>query len=450
MRYILRPSVTIALALVLGAAPEAGAQSTRVSQILEKVDPLLTHNSQGYLGVMVSDVDNDSTTKLKLKEARGALITLIDHDAPAGQVGLRVNDVVLELNGQRVEGAEQFGRMLREMPAGRKINLLISRDGNTQNLEVQLCDRKAMEQDVWNKLGHQGEGGGSAPAKSLFKTNPEVGAPGAPLPFFGSSLNVGAMVEPLTAQTADVLGVQNGILVKQVARKSEAASAGLKAHDVILRVGGEAITTTADWDRALRSNQNSPVQVTIFRDGKQQVLNLQVDSKHKKSEVDYEFFPGLLPDGPPPAEFAGWEGEPCQWLAELDPKWIDDAQAAAEQLREQAEKFRMNFNPDDFKIDPKEMEKFRQEMEEFRRNFNPDEFRFDPKQMEEFKKQMHEFGKEFNSDTFRIDPKQMEDLKKQMDEFRKTMPELFRFNQQQFDQLRREMQQLQSEISQKV
>ena len=41
------------------------------------------------------------------------------------------------------------------------------------------------------------------------------------MPFFGSSLNVGAMVEPLTPQTADFLGIQSGILVRQVARKSE-------------------------------------------------------------------------------------------------------------------------------------------------------------------------------------------------------------------------------------
>src|SRR6516162_11010633 len=118
MKYILRPSIAIVLAAILGAAAWAGAQTNRVSQILDKIDPLLSHSSQGYLGVMVSDVDNDSAGKLKLKETRGALITLIDHDAPAGQAGLRVNDVVLEVDGQREEGSEQFSRMLREIPAG--------------------------------------------------------------------------------------------------------------------------------------------------------------------------------------------------------------------------------------------------------------------------------------------------------------------------------------------
>jgi len=66
-----------------------------------------------------------------------------------------------------------------------------------------------------------------------------------------------------------------------VARKSEAAAAGFKAFDVILKVGADSINTSADWDRDLRSNVGKPVQVTILRDKKQQTLTLQVDSKHR-------------------------------------------------------------------------------------------------------------------------------------------------------------------------
>ena len=91
-------------------------------------------------------------------------------------------------------------------------------------------------------------------------------------------------------------------MVKQVARKSEAAAAGLKAFDVILKVGADAITTLADWDRALRSNQGKPVQVTVLRDRKQQTLTLQVDSKHHQGELELQdLFPGE--DGPMVAEF---------------------------------------------------------------------------------------------------------------------------------------------------
>jgi serine protease Do len=445
MKHLLRPYKSIALgaalvAVAMGAPPSAHAQSTQISQILEKVDPLLLHsNSQGYLGVLVSDVDNDSASKLKLKEVRGALITLIDHDAPAGQIGLRVNDVVLELNGQRVEGAEQFGRMLREIPAGRKISLLISRDGSPQTVELQLVDRKTMEQDAWNKLGNRSDPSGASAGKGIFTGSGDVGTPGFRSPF-GSSLNVGAMVEPLTSQMADYLGVPSGIMVKQVARKSEAAAAGLKAFDVILKVGNEAVTTMSDWDRALRSNEGKAVPVTILRERKQQTVNLQVDSKHK-SEVDYQdVFPGLLPDGPCPL-MAG-----LNWP--LGPEWADDMAAAAETWRQDMDLFRQNLNSDDFKIDQKQIEEMKKQMEEFRKNFNPDAFKIDPKQMEEMKRQMEQFRKSFNSDAFQIDPRQMDEMKKQMEEMRKSMPHFF--NKQQLQQFRRDMQDLKMSLGQQV
>ncbi|HEX8710445.1 MAG TPA: PDZ domain-containing protein [Terracidiphilus sp.] len=115
------------------------------------------------------------------------------------------------------------------------------------------------------------------------------------LPFFGSSLNVGALVEPLTSQMAEYLGVASGLMVKQVARKSEAALSGLKAFDVILKVDAEKVTNVAGWDRALRSNQGKPIQVTILRDRKQQVLTLQVDSKHPRAATEATPAPAAAP-----------------------------------------------------------------------------------------------------------------------------------------------------------
>ncbi len=305
MKYFLRPYRCLGFATLLGvgvalAPTGAGAQISRIVQIIEAPVPLLLHSSsQGYLGVMVTDVDSDSAPKLKLKDARGAVVTLIDHDAPGAQAGLRVNDVVLELNGRTVEGAEQFSRMLREIPAGHKVSLVISRDGNTQTLAVQLADRKKMEHDVWNKIGDGGSDFTQVPGMGILAGGNGGGdvptSGGFHLPFFGSGLNVGALVEPLTSQMADYLGVNSGLMVKQVARRSEAAAAGLKAFDVILKVGNEGVSTVSDWERALRSNQGKPVQVTILRDKKQQTLTLQVDSKRHRSDLR-----GLFPqDGCP-------------------------------------------------------------------------------------------------------------------------------------------------------
>jgi len=271
-------------ACLLLASLLAQAQAGQLAPFLEDTSPLLAHTSvPGYLGVDVTDVDADKAQALKLKDVHGAVITLIDHDAPAGQIGLKVNDVVLAIDGQNVAGADALRRMLRDIPPGRKISLEISRDGNIQTLAVQLVDRKAMEHDIWTRLDIDIDGiAPVTPPPTMGITGSDVPvSSGFHISVFTSTLNVGALVEPLTSQMAEYLGVQSGLMVKQVARKSEAAASGLKAFDVILKVGSDSITTAADWDRDLRSNVGKPVQVTILRDKKQQTLTLQVDSKHR-------------------------------------------------------------------------------------------------------------------------------------------------------------------------
>jgi serine protease Do len=274
------------LGVGLATVPQiALGQSAGLAQMLEEPSPLL-HSSapQGYMGVLVGDVDSESAAKLRLKDTRGAVVTLIDHDAPAAQAGVRVNDVVLQVNGQAVEGAEQFGRAMREIPAGRTVSLVISRDGAQQTIAVQLVDRKKMEHDVWNRLDNGGEPATAGPGFGILSgAAGDVPSGGFHLPFVGaSSMNVGALVEPLTSQMADYLGVHSGLMIKQIARKSEAEKAGLKAFDVILKVGGDGIATTSDWDRALRANRDKPVGVTILRDRRQQLVSLQVDSKRHR------------------------------------------------------------------------------------------------------------------------------------------------------------------------
>ena len=307
MKHLLRPYrrfsgnaewvALVALASGLAVAPHgARAQGEPVIQVFEDSQPLLVHSSsQGYLGVSITDVDADKAQTLKLKETRGAIVTLIDHDAPAGQIGLKINDVVLAIDGQNVDNADQLRKMLRELPPGRKLSLEISRDGNIQTLAVQLAERKTLDHDIWDKIDNDGDGVAPAPSMGILGGGGGGGdvpsSSGFHLPFFGGNLNVGTLVEPLTSQMADYLGVQGGLMVKQVTRKSEAATAGFHAFDVILKVGADSINTSADWERALRSNQGKPVAVTILRDRKQQTLTLQVDSKHHGAVVHKTIFP---------------------------------------------------------------------------------------------------------------------------------------------------------------
>lgn len=292
MKHFLRPCLSSSpglmalagLALTFSVLPlRAHAQAQQLTPLFEDANAQTANAPQGYLGVDLADVDTGKLQALKLKAPYGAVITLIDHDAPAGQVGLRVNDVVLQLDGQNIQTADQLRRLLKDLPAGRKVTLQISRDGNLQTVTVALVDRKAMEQRVWNKLGATSS---SVPEMGILSGDSMPS--GFHLPSFGSTLKVGALVEPLTTQMAAYLGVESGLMVKQVAHKSEAEKSGLRAFDVILKVGPDFIATSADWDRSLLANRGKPVQVTILRDKKQQTLTLQVDSKHQKGALEQQ------------------------------------------------------------------------------------------------------------------------------------------------------------------
>ncbi|MGA3132901.1 MAG: PDZ domain-containing protein [Terracidiphilus sp.] len=438
MKHLLRPyrishrnigSITLGIAAAGLLLASHMAQAQALARIFSNPNPFVAHASTGgYLGVDVSDVDADKAQALKLKEVRGALITLIDHDAPAGQIGLKVNDVVLAVNGQNVEGAEQLRRMLHEIPAGRKISLEISRDGNIQTLAVQLVDRKAMEQSIWSRIGMDADGVAPAPPAPVMGI---MGGGDAPLPpsgfhsyLFTSTLNVGALVEPLTSQMADYLGVQGGLMVKQVGKKSEAAAAGFKAFDVILKVGADTITTSADWDRALRSNQGKPVQVTVLRDKKQQTLTLQVDSKHRSAlEFNKEFdndFDDLFADGDAPLLAELTPGFDADKLQALTAQVQAEANAAAAQARQQADTMRkqmenMPLQVSPGQMNPEQIEQLRQQAERLRENIK--NFQMDPKQMQQLQQQMEQFRKSFSDEQMKQLQQQMERFKQQIEQW---------------------------------
>src|SRR5271163_3489100 len=94
----------------------------------------LMYSAQGYLGVNLSEVDTDRINALHLKDAHGAEVMFVDHDAPAGKSGLKVHDVILQLDGQPVENAEQLKHRLLGLPSGRTVSFLINRDGTPMTI----------------------------------------------------------------------------------------------------------------------------------------------------------------------------------------------------------------------------------------------------------------------------------------------------------------------------
>jgi serine protease Do len=319
---------------------------------------LLPNSSQGYLGVGVRDVDNDRAAVLKLKDPHGAEITSIDQDAPAAKSGLKIHDVVIQMNGQRIEGIEQFRRMLRETPPGRTASLVVMRDGQAVNISVQLADRSVIATQIIGGL--ESEPSLVVPENSSPPVLPGGGGHGSSgsNSFFGSlSRNryyVGVDIQPLPTGLADYFGAKSGVLVGNVFPNSPAAVAGLKAADVIQKVNGQPIVTLSDWERAIRVNHGKQVQVTIIRDRKELTLNMVAGAGKNASGL---LIPETnLPDGQMLTELRGSiEGTDTAALAgqiRESMKGLD-----AQQLLEEAKKSA------DTLIDAKEIEK---EMEQSR------------------------------------------------------------------------------------
>ena len=284
-------SITI---LIGTAAFAQRAYAVQLLGVMPESSVFMIHSSQGYLGIEMRDIDNDRATALKLKDAAGAEIIVVDHDAPAGKVGLHVHDVILQMNGQQVQGVEQLRRMLRETPPGRSVALLISRDGQQQTINVQLADRAKIEQDAWTQIQtiRDPDDDSSFPLVAPSGRGPGSGFFGA-LTFGSSSL--GVELDPLGSQLADYFGVKDGqgLLVKRVAENSPASTAGLKAGDVITKVNGEAVPTLNTWMKTIHANRGKQVQVTIVRNRREQTLSLQAgDAKHKGELVlpDFDWY----------------------------------------------------------------------------------------------------------------------------------------------------------------
>jgi serine protease Do len=245
----------------------------------------LFYSAQGYLGVDLGEIDTDHVSALRLKDAHGAEITMVDHDAPAGKSGLRVHDVILQLDGQPFDNVDQLRRRLHEMPSGRTITLLVSRDGNPITMTVQLCDRVILEQQAWSQhfsIPEPAKPVQSGGGESFIGHTKPVGPAflGTVIP---KGLYVGADVNPVRTQLADYFGVRSGtgLLVESVDDQSPAARAGLKAGDVIVRVESQPMKTRNDWLKVIHKHRGQQVQVTVMRNKQEQTLTMSAGKPKK-------------------------------------------------------------------------------------------------------------------------------------------------------------------------
>jgi serine protease Do len=215
-----------------------------------------------YIGVMMQEVDGERAKALKLGEATGVEITLVEPDGPAEKAGLKVGDIVLRYNGQRVDGNDQFARLVRETAPGHEVKFEINRGGALQTVMVRVAQRK-MPRVEW-----------SDPA--MMPGRMDIHMPELPRMMQMRSLILGVEAESIDGQLAQYFGVKEGVLVRSVSRGSSAEKAGIRAGDVMIKIEDAHIATPADISSRLRTLHGKPAPITLMRDHKEFTVTVTV------------------------------------------------------------------------------------------------------------------------------------------------------------------------------
>jgi serine protease Do len=279
-------ALPVALVALPGSADRAArsqesAGSIHIASPDDDGDVQVFVNSGGsWLGAGISEVTSDKVKELKLPAERGVVLGKIVPDSPAAKAGLKEGDVVTEINGQRIEGTEQFRRMIHEIPAGRVVQLAVWRDGRSQTVAV--------------TLGKSEMGGANTfvspalPGNFAFQMPkiPEMGDLFERGPWMSSRTRLGIDAEDVDGEFGKYFGAPEGegILVRGVFPDTPAAKAGLKVGDVITNLDGERIRSVGELREKMAEKQDKNMKLGIVRNKAPLSLSVELPAPEDKKE----------------------------------------------------------------------------------------------------------------------------------------------------------------------
>ncbi len=195
--------------------------------------------SRGWLGVLIQDVTRDLAESFGMTTPSGALVAKVVADGPAAKAGLKVGDVIIEFNGQKVDLSSDLPPLVGRTPVGSEAHLKVIREGRTEEISLKLEELPAEE-----KLAE-------APASSSSKA---------------SDSKLGLVVEELTAEQRQQMELgDKGVVVKDI-EPGPAYEAGVRSGDILLKMNGVDITSPAQFRQLVRDlNAGKSVPLLVQR-----------------------------------------------------------------------------------------------------------------------------------------------------------------------------------------
>ena len=206
---------------------------------------------RSWIGVQIQPIDESSAQAMGLNTRKGALVADVVDEGPAEKAGVETGDVILEFNGVKVNSVDHLRNTVSASKPNRRYDLLIIRDGKKKTLKVRLEEMPGDEVLL-------------ASSSRPRDTNA-----------------LGIEVSELNRNTRREFGISardEGVVVTQVAEGSAAFDAGIRAGDLITRVGTKKCRSKRDFDRLIKeTRKRNMVMLHLKRDGVARYMTLELD-----------------------------------------------------------------------------------------------------------------------------------------------------------------------------
>ncbi len=187
--------------------------------------------TRGWIGVTVQPVTRDIADSLGLEEAKGALIDDVRSGGPAAKAGLENGDVILEVDGAAIDDSRDLARKIAAERPGTSIAIRTRRNGAERRVQLTV---------------------GALPNETAKRNAQADHAE----PGLGMSLAPAGRVAGAGSQGVAVLGVDPD---------GAAAEKGVQQGDVILSVGGEAVSTPQEVSSHINEARRSGKRAVLLR-----------------------------------------------------------------------------------------------------------------------------------------------------------------------------------------
>jgi serine protease Do len=208
--------------------------------------------SRGWLGVVIQEVDKDLAESFGLDRPAGALVAQILDDGPAAKSGIKVGDVILSVNGQKIEESADLPHLIGNLKPGAKADMEVIREGKRQNLSVTVGD---MPKDDQATSG--GERGSDRASNRL-----------------------GIAVANLTAEQKKTMDIQSGVVINKLSGDGPAAAIGLRPGDVITHLNNQPIESATAFEKitsALPAGRS--ISMRVVREGRASFITFKLPGK---------------------------------------------------------------------------------------------------------------------------------------------------------------------------